>query len=65
MYAAYMVLVGAWLLASFHPLNALAMATTVGLLIWVARIEERELLSGSEYQTYCRNVRYRFIPGVY
>ncbi|MFT7558917.1 MAG: protein-S-isoprenylcysteine O-methyltransferase Ste14 [Flavobacteriales bacterium] len=57
----------------FNAVNAgisLAVMQTLGLMImsyvyyWRAITEERHLSFDPDYQDYCRNVRFRFIPGV-
>lgn len=55
---------------AFHTGLALALAQTAGLILLTgcyylrALTEERHLMADPHYQAYCRQVPYRFIPGV-
>lgn len=53
--------VGALFFAEHGALGLLGLALIYSLRAWT---EERHLMRDPDYQTYCRKVRYRFIPGL-
>ncbi|WKT60023.1 DUF1295 domain-containing protein [Microbulbifer thermotolerans] len=59
------------LFQGFHGSWQLALGHTLGLLLmtwiyyWRAITEERHLSMDADYREYCRQVRYRFVPGIW
>lgn len=63
-----------WIIGSFKislPFPTLNWITLAALIAWMglyflrAITEERHLLQDPEYQSYCKKVKYRFIPKIY
>ncbi len=61
MYLGYLLLLTAFVLASFSPAVLVLVPLHAGLLIYRARLEEARLCESSEaYQAYCRRVGFLF-----
>ncbi|WP_308368120.1 MULTISPECIES: DUF1295 domain-containing protein [unclassified Microbulbifer] len=69
-FAWWCVMFPAIVYSAFHAGWKLALAQTLGLLLmtwvyyWRAITEERHLSADPDYVDYCRQVRYRFFPGL-
>lgn len=64
-YAGYLVSHVAFLLSNFVPWNVLVFAVLYAVQVVRMQREEEVLMALAGYRDYCREVRYRLIPGLY
>lgn len=64
-YAGYLLTHAAFLVAHATPWNVAVVLVADGALVARALVEERVLSADAEYQSYCRRVGWRLVPGVF
>ena len=64
-YAAYVLLLGGYVLQSFSLRNVLVALLVIGCDVGRIRAEERVLAQNPAHPAYCRRVRWRMLPGIW
>jgi protein-S-isoprenylcysteine O-methyltransferase Ste14 len=65
MYAAYMLLLVAYVAGEPSTRNAILALVACALLVLRLRAEEAVLEGDADYRAYCRRVPWRLVPGCY
>jgi protein-S-isoprenylcysteine O-methyltransferase Ste14 len=64
-YAAYVLLLGGYLVQSFSLRNVVVALVAIGCDVGRIRAEERVLAQNPAHPAYCRRVRWRMLPGIW